>query len=238
MTTVLNDFVNTFQFIPELKIVETDKNLPRDGLFFPILRYAVPQWPKIKYSIDGLMPKAQDMYLENKVHYTDVNKAEGKPYYFKKVLDGIRPVLEEFQKFLPMPVEISNMNVHAFRKEMYMEPYQHSSVSNGFSGLLYVDYNRNIHGNTTFILPSTDYITGEAKLYEPNVSEGDILLFPSYVWYYQKQFETSPYMASKQVSFNMHGKLHSSKLTHGREYIVKYWPGRSQTLEDIVLNNS
>tara|TARA_B100000405_G_C16717577_1_gene421444 strand:+ start:3334 stop:4074 length:741 start_codon:yes stop_codon:yes gene_type:complete len=237
MTTVVDDFVNTFQYIPELKIVETDETLPHHGLCFPILRYSVPQWSKVKYSIDGFMPKAQDMYLANEVHYTDADKAEGQPYYFKKVLDGIKPVLEDFQKFLPVPVEISNMNVHAFRKEMFMEPYQHSSVSNGFSGLLYVDYNRSIHGNTTFVLPTTDFIFGETKLYEPKVSEGDILFFPSYVWYYQKQLETSPYIASKQVSFNMHGKLHSSKITHGREYIVKDWPGRSQTLNAIMKKN-
>lgn len=238
MTTVIDEFIQPFQFIPELKIVETDATLPHNGLICPILRYSVPGWSKVKHSIDPMMPQTQDMYLANEEYYTDVKKPEGKPYYFKKVLDGIKPVLEEFQKFLPIPLEISNMSCHSFRKEMYMEPYQHSSMSNGYSGLLYVDYNRSIHGNTTFVLPTTDYIFGEPRIYEPKVSEGDILFFPSYVWYYQKQFQTSAYIASKQVSFSMHGKLHSSKATCGREYVATDWPMRCQTLDAIIERHS
>jgi hypothetical protein len=121
---------------------------------------------------------------------------------------------------------------------MYREPFRQSHFSsNGFSGIFYAEYNRSVHGTTTFILPTPDYIFGGIKEYEPSIQEGDVIFFPSSVWHYQKPNRTLDYFGLKQVFFDLHGKMQCSKLLNGREYIDHQTHDRANLLKNIIYEN-
>lgn len=61
--------------------------------------------------------------------------------------------------------------------------HNHGSV--GFSCVLYVDFNPEIHKPTTFISPHGDVIGGVTQMYLPkDVKSGDVVFFPSFLNHY------------------------------------------------------
>ena len=84
-------------------------------------------------------------------------------------------------------------------------PYMYHPVHNhghgGFSAVLFIEYNKQYHRPTNFIAPFDHFITGEQLNYEPEVEEGDLILFPSFLHHY-----THPHTSEHRrtvLSFNI-----------------------------------
>ena len=63
------------------------------------------------------------------------------------------------------------------------------------------EYNPKYHRPTNFIAPYDHFITGEQLTYEPEVEEGDLILFPSFLHHY-----THPHQSQERrtvLSFNL-----------------------------------
>ena len=83
----------------------------------------------------------------------------------------------------------------------YMYHPTHNHGHGGYSAVLYIEYNSKYHRPTNFIAPYDHFITGEQLTYEPEVEEGDLILFPSFLHHY-----THPHTSEQRrtvLSFNL-----------------------------------
>ena len=83
----------------------------------------------------------------------------------------------------------------------YMYHPTHNHGHGGYSAVLYIEYNPKYHRPTNFIAPYDHFITGEQLTYEPEVEEGDLILFPSFLHHY-----THPHTSEQRrtvLSFNI-----------------------------------
>ena len=83
----------------------------------------------------------------------------------------------------------------------YMYHPTHNHGHGGWSAVVFIEYNKKWHTPTQFIAPFDHFITGEPLIYSPDVSEGDIILFPSFIHHY-----THPHTSEERrtvLSFNV-----------------------------------
>ena len=83
----------------------------------------------------------------------------------------------------------------------YMYHPTHNHGHGGWSAVVFIEYNDKVHTPTNFIAPYDHFITGEPLIYTPNVKEGDIILFPSFLHHY-----THPHTSEERrtvLSFNV-----------------------------------
>ena len=83
----------------------------------------------------------------------------------------------------------------------YMYHPTHNHGHGGFSAVLFIEYDKRYHRPTNFIAPYDHFVTGEQLTYEPDVEEGDIILFPSFLHHY-----THPHTSEQRrtvLSFNI-----------------------------------
>ena len=83
----------------------------------------------------------------------------------------------------------------------YMYHPTHNHGHGGYSAVLYIEYNPKYHRPTNFIAPYDHFITGEQLTYEPEVEEGDLVIFPSFLHHY-----THPHQSQERrtvLSFNL-----------------------------------
>lgn len=85
----------------------------------------------------------------------------------------------------------------------------HNHGAAGFSSVVYVDYDPNVHQPTQFVCPWVGTVEQEVlEFVPPNVQEGDIIFFPSLISHY-----TRPNKTTKKrliLSFNLNCKLHKA----------------------------
>ena len=83
----------------------------------------------------------------------------------------------------------------------YMYHPTHNHGHGGYSAVLYIEYDKRYHRPTNFIAPYDHFITGEQLTYEPEVEEGDLVIFPSFLHHY-----THPHTSEARrtvLSFNI-----------------------------------
>jgi hypothetical protein len=61
-------------------------------------------------------------------------------------------------------------------------PHNHSGV--GYSGIIYLDYNENLHSPTYFINPVNNPITDQTEIKKIEASEGLMIIIPSNILHY------------------------------------------------------
>jgi|TARA_R100000482_G_C5130455_1_gene151536 hypothetical protein len=103
---------------------------------------------------------------------------------FKKELD----LLQEKIK-----IEVNVKNIWVAHYEQYQEHIIHNHGDNGLSGIIYLNYNKNVHEPTRYLMPLNDLINNNSLIYNEQVKEGDLLLMPSCIHHY------SPFNKSKEV---------------------------------------
>ena len=74
---------------------------------------------------------------------------------------------------------------------------------------MYVDFDPTVHKPTTFYSPFPDYINGEVMEFTPDVKEGDIVFFPSFVHHCQdpSKSETQRVVISMNFAGKGQGRL-------------------------------
>lgn len=179
------------------------------GIPFYISR--VPNWEEQKEIIINSLPNFKKYKLEksknsghgDKNHYTDYFKnLEKPPIYAETVLGCINDQILSFCE-----ITKQNWNLTAIWFQTY-EQYNNFSVHNhgieGWSAILYVEFDDQEHSPTTFYSPYPSWkkeMLGQYETYIPPVKEGDLLIFPSMI-----QHEASSNLSSKRrtiISFNL-----------------------------------
>ena len=109
---------------------------------------------------------------------------------------------EELSEFMIQTggiVSVDGSWIERSTKGMHHNIHNHGAT--GYSAACYVCYNSNIHSPTQFVSPFNNPITGEVIHYEPDVEEGDLILFPSFIHHY-----TTPNQSDTErvvLSFNL-----------------------------------
>lgn len=83
----------------------------------------------------------------------------------------------------------------------YMYHPTHNHGHGGYSAVVFIEFDPKVHTPTNFIAPYDHFITGEPLIYTPNVKEGDIIIFPSFLHHY-----THPHTSEQRrtvLSFNI-----------------------------------
>lgn len=161
-----------------------------------IKKYRVPDWWSRKQTL------LQELPLQ---YYTDfhANKSTGElPSYSDTLNYIIQEPMEDFASTYPCPVIISSIWYERSGTGDYHCPHTHGTT--GYSAVLYVEFDSKVHQSTKFYSPFHDPMTGDLLEFQPNVSEGDLILFPSFL------LHEAPVNTSEKeriiVSFNILGE--------------------------------
>ena len=177
----------------------------------PLYTYSIPNWETKKEVILNCLPDFKKYKLEkskssghgDKNHYTDYfDNLENPPEYAKTVLECLNDKILEFCKLTNDSWNLTSIWFQTYEK------YNNFSVHNhgleGWSAILYVEFDDSEHSPTTFYSPHLSWEKGTLGQYNshvPKIKEGDLVIFPAMI-----QHEASSNMSDKRrtiISFNL-----------------------------------
>ena len=146
----------------------------------PIVHYPIENWSENKKKILDALPPEDDSQLEPNGSglYTDFfinGKVKEFPSYFHTVVDVIKPYLKSFMD--GNPVEFVEMWY-----QKYYNLVEHKTHCHGFTGwssIIYVEFDPKVHQSTRFFSPFRQPWDCDIEVFQPEVKEGDMILFPS-----------------------------------------------------------
>jgi len=177
----------------------------------PIIHYPIEDWSNNKKRIMDALPQINDgMYQDNGQMFTDFfNEQHQKdlPPYGDVVLDIIKPYLEDFTT--GSRVEITDMWFQTSHRGMGHGCHNHGAL--GWSSVIYVDYDKNYHEPTNFYAPFNNPWNGSLQMFQPDVQEGDMIIFPAMITHEAVDNRTD--VPRTIISYNMRGKVDYVKKT-------------------------
>jgi len=168
----------------------------------PLFSYRFTNWSD-KFKEEILSQLELSPLKKREMVQTDyVYKKEYHPPYKEFITDCIEDKLNDFCQENEIPRE--NLIVKDMWYEtagQYDNHRTHNHGAYGYSACWYVDFDNTEHTSTVFYSPFNNFINGTIIDYQPNVIEGDLVLFPSTIMH-----ETFCNESSKNrtvVSFNV-----------------------------------
>lgn len=176
----------------------------------PIIHYQVRDWTVNKKRILDALPDESDYLEPDGSHYTDFfeerdDKETELPSYAETVIDIIKPHLADFTN--KRRVEFTDMWFQKY--DNGMQHGMHNHGHSGWSCVLYVEYDPQVHLPTTFYSPFNNPWSGRLQIFEPPVREGDLVIFPSTVAHNAPENKSDKRRTI--VSFNIRGKVDKVK---------------------------
>ena len=131
------------------------------------------------------------------------------PEYYSYVCDALKVELEEVKKFFGVyDTQVVDMWFQQTTKAQRHGAHIHGSV--GLSCIWYLEFDPKVHFSTVFHAPFTHPLTGANIEFKPDIEEGDLFVFPSYIFH-----EHHPSYSDKRrtvISFNILKDRPSKKL--------------------------
>jgi len=178
----------------------------------PIEKFTVPDWDKWKPIIlsqcDENSPQAiiQDGRVslhEMDTDYHDLVRKKAMPKYYWDVMDACAPINDQVGDETGLDMQKVVAMWHQTTSDgKFHGVHNHGPV--GITAVLYVDFDPRVHKATTFIAPFTNFINGEVIDFMPDVEEGDVVFFPSYLHHLQEPNFSD--VSRTIVSWNVMGK--------------------------------
>ena len=144
------------------------------AFMIPVFSHTVENWSDYKEEMIGMLDLE-----DGDGHKTDYFKyhQEGKlPPYAERLFDILQPALKEFDDIYPHAFQITNVWGQKYNNGDYHQLHNHGAL--GYSAIFYAQLEDD-HSPTSFFSPFLDFIEGNVIEYVPDVSEGDIIFFPS-----------------------------------------------------------
>ena len=118
----------------------------------------------------------------------------------------IRPYLKQFCNITHSPykeLHITSMWYHRYYDNSEFQVHQHGSI--GWSAIIYLEFDPNVHEGTLFYSPSGIYNpwNGSLALKCPKINEGDMIIFPCNILH--KSLKNTSNKRRTIISFNMLG---------------------------------
>tara|TARA_R100000278_G_scaffold17897_1_gene17902 strand:+ start:57 stop:650 length:594 start_codon:yes stop_codon:yes gene_type:complete len=161
----------------------------------PLTRYKCSWWKQKRETLLRLLDE-QELCQGDEQVLSDYRSSE-------KYIDTISDILSDELSWFAHDYKCQPQIVRAWyeRALPYMYHPTHNHGHGGYSAVLYIEYNPKYHRPTNFIAPFDHFITGEQLVYEPDVEEGHLILFPSFLHHY-----THPHQSMERrtvLSFNL-----------------------------------
>ena len=178
----------------------------------PIVHYPIENWSENKKKILDALPPEDESQLEPNGSglYTDFfisSKVQEMPSYFNTVLDVIKPYLKNFMD--GNPVEFVEMWYQKYYKNVEHNTHCHGFT--GWSSIIYVEFDPEVHQSTKFFSPFRQPWDCDMETFQPNVKEGDMILFPSSLLHEAPVSRTDTRRTI--ISYNIRGYVDSVKHT-------------------------
>jgi len=154
--------------------------------------------PYSHYSIDNWEEKKSKILSQLDDKFTDYGDYELPPYE-RVVTESIKDELMDFSGYLDFPLVIMAMWYERSKRSHCHPVHNHGGA--GFSAVMYVEFNPEVHRSTVLYSPYNNPFTGALMSYAPNVKEGDIIFFPSSFLHEARPNESDE--TRTIVSFNM-----------------------------------
>ena len=161
----------------------------------PLTRYKCSWWKQKRETLLRLLDE-QELCQGDEQVLSDYRSSE-------KYINTISDILSDELSWFAHDYKCNPIIVRAWyeRALPYMYHPTHNHGHGGYSAVLYIEYNPKYHRPTNFIAPFDHFITGEQLVYEPDVEEGHLILFPSFLHHY-----THPHTSEQRrtvLSFNL-----------------------------------
>ena len=174
--------------------------LKKDHMFFvPLFSIELENWGNRKKDFKNLC-NIDDPKYKNDEQYSDYYdyRANGCSYIrtFENLVEN---ELLLIKKELGGDFWIDGLLTQKYEKTNHMSVHNHGNQ--GYSAILFVDFDPEHHFSTTFFAPFVNFITGESLSFEPNIKEGTMIFFPSVLLH-----QASPNKSNKHrtiISFNL-----------------------------------
>ena len=163
----------------------------------PVFSHTIENWSDHKDELIAMLDTE-----DGDGHETDYFKYHQRgelPPYADKLFEVIKPALEEFNKVYPEEFDIHNVWGQKYSRGGYHPPHNHGAL--GYSAIVYASLESD-HEPTSFFAPFVDFIEGNVIEYVPEVSEGDIVFFPSVLTHQCKAVQSD----SERVIFSFNIK--------------------------------
>jgi len=149
----------------------------------PLFSFEVKDWNRKKKKLLSVLDKNEFRYLHKNTFLTDrhPDKIDYRQDFAQLFVDEF----DEFAKTLDLKeIDIKDIWSVKYTKEQHSHsPHNHRSV--GYTGLLYVEYDPEVHKPVKFIGPWNDPIADTTELSElHNAKEGVFYIWPSYLIHY------------------------------------------------------
>ena len=164
---------------------------------FPSYQYEVSDWDFKKKSIQAKLNKQE--FRRSELQAYDTDRQTNKKSYVNWLSNLLVGELSKFCEEAEVSCTMSDAWAVRYHKGDYQSVHNHRSW--GFSGILYLEYDPLVHESTTFVAPWQDPRSDTTTLMTPSVSEGTIIICPSFTHHF-----VNPQKARKQrtiISFDL-----------------------------------
>jgi uncharacterized RmlC-like cupin family protein len=182
----------------------------------PMFHFSIDNWSENKKKILNALPPKEKSPIFNKSNamYSDYWTQTGPdatfelPTYGPVVIDIIEEQLAEFTKVIFEPDQVDGKGTWIGFTDMWYQTFtggQEHDVHNhgytGWSGVIYVEHDEDVHVPTHFYGQGYKAHGGYVEHFEPPVKEGDLIIFPSTVPH--RAFVNASDTQRTIISFNM-----------------------------------
>mgnify|MGYP003112012150 CR=1 FL=1 len=179
---------------------------------FPSYQYEVSDWEFKKKGLLNRINKSKFIRTELQTFETDRQTCAKS--YVRYLEDFLHSELSEFCQEAQVTCQMTDAWCVRYQKGDQQIIHNHRGW--GFSGILYVEYDPNVHTPTCFVAPWQEPRTDKTLLRSPSgVREGTLLISPSFTHHF-----VHPNQARKQrtvISFDLLPKLPSHQLINNDE---------------------
>jgi len=168
-----------------------------NGFVVPFFTATVDDWSEHKDDIlSSLDLEDGDGHLTDYFKYYQAGEIAP---YTERMFEILDPAIKDFNQLYPFDFQIFNMWAQKYTRGGYHPPHNHGAL--GYSAIFYASLESD-HQPTSFFAPFVDFIEGDVIEYVPEVSEGDIVFFPSVLTHQCKAVQSD----SERVIFSFNIK--------------------------------
>ena len=148
---------------------------------FPAYKYKVDDWD---FKKKGLLNRIHNnKFYRNDLQQFDTDRRSAGKSYVRYFEDFLKPELTEFCKEAEISCSVTDAWCVKYQKGNYQTIHNHRGW--GFSGVLYVEYDPEVHTPTCFMAPWQNPRNDKTMLsYPQGVEEGSVIIFPSFWHHY------------------------------------------------------
>ena len=168
-----------------------------NGFVVPFFTATVDDWSEHKDDILSTLDLEDgDGHLTDYFKYYQAGEIAP---YTERMFEILDPAIKDFNELYPFDFQIFNMWAQKYTRGGYHPPHNHGAL--GYSAIFYASLESD-HQPTSFFAPFVDFIEGDVIEYVPEVSEGDIIFFPSVLTHQCKAVQSD----SERVIFSFNIK--------------------------------